>query len=471
MQNNYCRKHPLEIFFTPSSIAVIGASRKHTKIGYETLKNLLVYDYKGKVYAVNPNAATILGVPCFKSVLDIPDKIELAIIVVPANKVNKVLQECGEKGIKAVIIISSGFLEIGEKKLVDNLLQIVKKYNIRVLGPNTMGIKNPVQGVDASFVFSMPPPGRIAVVSQSGALSVGFIHLASMEKIGLSKVIGMGNKLDIDDADILDYLSYDTNTDVIAMYIEGLKDGRKFLNAVKNCKKPVVVVKAGRTQVGAMAAQSHTGALAGSDAIYDSVFKQTNIIRAKDIIELFDIANALANQPLPNGDRVGIVSNGGGLGILLADACVENGLKVPQFEDLTLKKLRNILPDMVKPRNPVDLVADATFYRYEAASIAVMEDRNVDALIIACVHGGYARPREYAGAVMKVVDMQKQNPYKKPVIACWIGGTEINDLIDALKEKHIPVYPSTTRAATSLAALVKISLIKGKSGGGDDDKR
>ena len=446
----------LERFFNPKSIAVIGASRTPGKIGYETLKNTLVYDYKGKMYPVNPNADEILGQKCYPNVKAVRDKIDLALIVVPAEMVPGILEECGKKKIKNAVIVSSGFIEIGEKKLAENILLIAKKYGIRILGPNTMGFKNPVDGLDASFVFGMPYKGSISVVSQSGALSIGVIYHALLEKIGLSKVIGMGNKLDIDDADIIEYLEKDPSTKVIAMYIEDVKNGKKFLSAAKKCSKPIVVIKAGKTKAGAKAVSSHTGAMAGSDKIYDGVFKQADIIRVNDVTELFDVSNALANQPPARGNRVGIISNGGGAGILLADACSDNDLEVPYLNNYTVKKLKKILPPLVTPGNPVDLVADAGFHRYEMATKAVLEDKNIDGVIVTCVHGGYARPREYTGAVLKMVELQRNDPkHDKPIISCWIGGREIEEVTEDLKNENIPVYQDTTRAVNAMKALVK----------------
>lgn len=445
----------LEFFFNPKSIAVIGASRTQGKIGYETLKNLIIYDYKGKVYPVNPNAEEILGLRCYPSVKEINEQVELAIIVVPAKLVPSVVEECGKKGIKGVVIISSGFVEIGNYELAEKVLRVAKKHNMRILGPNTMGFKNATDGLDASFVFGMPYRGKISIVSQSGALSVSVIHHALREKIGLAKVIGVGNKLDLSEEDLIEYLNQDKDTKVICMYIEGLKDGRKFLQAAKKCRKPILVIKSGRTQAGAKAAISHTGSLAGIDEIYEGAFKQANIIRAKDVTELFDFANALANQSPAKGKRIGIISNGGGAGIMLADTCCENNLLVPELDEKAIAKLEKILPPLVKPRNPVDLVADASFYRYEGAMRTLLEAENIDGIIVACVHGGYARPREYVGAVLKIALQSKDKAPDKPIICCWIGGKEVEEVIEDLKGANIPVYQDTTRAARAMYALVK----------------
>ncbi|MEW6069158.1 MAG: CoA-binding protein [Candidatus Thermoplasmatota archaeon] len=446
----------LDFFFNPRSIAVIGASRTQGKIGYETLKNLIIYDYKGKVYPVNPNAKEILGLKCYSSVKEIKEQVELAIVVVPAQLVPKVLEECGEKSVRGAVIISSGFAEVGNYELAEKVLSIAKKYKIRILGPNTMGFKNATDGLDASFVFGMPYKGKISIVSQSGALSVSVIHHALREKIGLAKVVGVGNKLDLSEEDLIEYLANDKDTKVICMYIEGLKDGIKFLEAAKKCDKPIIVIKAGRTEAGAKAAISHTGSLAGSDRIYEGALKQANIIRVRDMTELFDFANALANQPPAKGRRIGIISNGGGAGIMLADTCSENNLLVPELEEETIIKLAKILPPLVKPRNPVDLVADASFYRYEGAMKALLEDKNIDGIIVTCVHGGYARPREYVGAVLKMVELQsKDKAPDKPIICCWVGGKEVEEIIEDLKGANVPVYQDTTRAARAMWSLVK----------------
>ena len=447
----------LKHMFEPRSIAVIGASRTEGKIGYETLKNVMVWGFEGKIFAVNPNAVEILGLKCYKSVKDIKGHVDLAMVVIPAAQVPCTLRECGEKGVNCAVVISSGFKEIGAdgEKLAQEVLAIARRYNIRLLGPNTMGFKNPVDELDASFAFGMPDCGTISVVSQSGALSIGMIYHAVLEKIGLSKVIGIGNKIDIDEADLIEYLDYDKNTDVIAMYIEGVSNGRKFLKAAKNCSKPIVLIKAGRSKAGAAAAASHTGSLAGVDRIYDGVFKQANVYRAADVTELFDVSHALAYQPVAKGNRIGIVSNGGGAGILIADGLGDEGIDVPELSRNTTTVLKRILPPLVVPHNPVDIVADASFYRYEAASHAVLDDPSVDGLIVVCVQGRYARPREYAGAMEKLFREQRNDLVKKPIMGCWIGGTEISEVIESLKDENIPIYPSTTRVVKAMAAIVR----------------
>ena len=443
----------LKPIFSPKSIAVIGASRSPMKIGYEILQNILVQGYTGKVYPINPETPMIMGLKTQPSVLAVKDDIDLAIIAVPAEFVPKVMTECAKKKVKGVIVISSGFGETGEKGklLEEEVLQIARKGGIRLIGPNTLGYKDPIDNLDAAFVFGMPRPGEIALISQSGALCIGMIYYANGEHIGLSRVISVGNKADVDDADLIDYLDNDPSTKVIAMYIEGIKDGKKFLDSARRCKKPIVAIKAGRTPAGSAAASTHTGSLSGSDAVYDSAFKQVHIQRAYDVIELFDFARALAYQPPTLSNKVGIISNGGGAGIMIADWCESIGLKVPSLAKKTVEALLPHLPSITSARNPLDVAGDARFHRYHATGSIMLSDPNVDALIMTCVHAGIARPREYVGAVIKLVE-EKRN-LKKPIVACWVGGPEVDEVVQELRVKNIPVYPSAMRAAKAVRSL------------------
>lgn len=443
----------LRPIFSPKSIAVIGASRSPMKIGYEILQNILVQGYTGKVYPINPETPQIMGLKTQPSVLAVKDDIDLAIVAVPAEFVPKVVSECARKKVKGVIVISSGFAETGEhgKQLEEEITQIAKKAGMRLIGPNTLGYKDPIDSLDAAFVFGMPMPGEIALISQSGALCIGMIYYANGEHIGLSRVISVGNKADVDDGDIIEYLAHDPETKVIAMYIEGIKDGKKFLDAAKRCPKPIVAIKAGRTPAGSAAASTHTGSLSGSDIVYDSAFKQVHIQRAYDVIELFDYARALAYQPPAQGNRVGIISNGGGAGIMTADWCESIGLKVPGLTKKTVDALKPHLPPITSARNPLDVTGDARFHRYYATGAIMLSDPNVDSLIMTCVHAGIARPREYVGAVIKLVE-EKRN-LKKPIVACWVGGPEIDEVVQDLRVKNIPVYPSASRAAKAVKCL------------------
>jgi len=444
----------LETFFKPKSIAVVGASKNSTKIGHATLKNILISDYDCKVYPINPKEKEILGVKCYKTLNDVPGKIDLVMVSVPAKIVPQIMRECVQKKVENTIIISSGFSEIGDHKLEDEIKKIAEKSNMRILGPNTMGYKNASDNLDASFVFGVPRKGNLSLISQSGALGIGMIYLANNEYVGVSKIIGVGNKLDIDDDDLIDYFSTDPKTKVIGLYIEAIKDGRAFMNSIKACDKPVLVVKAGRSAAGARATASHTGSMAGSDKIYGAAIRQAGGIRCRDLVELFDMARALAGQPPAQGNRIGIITNGGGLGILLTDACEANGLTIPKLSQKTYNKIDKILPDLIRPNNPVDLVGDAGFYRYEASTRALLEDPNIDGVIVASVHGGYARPREFTGAILKMIRERKlHEEFKKPILGTWIGGKEFEDLVLDLKAAGVPIYPSSWRTARAMTAL------------------
>jgi len=447
-------KNTLDTFFKPRSIAVVGASRDSRKIGHAALKNILISDYQCDIYPINLKEKEILGLKCYKKLTYIPGSIDLVLISVPAPIVPQILKDCVKKNVKNVIIISSGFSEVGNYDLEDELRKIIEKSNMRVLGPNVMGYKNASDGLDASFVFGNPRKGNVSLISQSGALGIGMIYLANNEFMGVSKIIGVGNKIDIDDDDLIDYFSHDPETKVIGLYIEGVKDGRAFMNSIKACNKPVLVVKAGRSKSGARATASHTGSMAGSDKIYDAAIKQAGGIRCRDVVELFDMARALAGQPTAQGNHIGIITNGGGLGILLTDACEENDLVIPKLSSKTYKKIDKILPDIVKPNNPVDLTGDAGFYRYEATTRVLLEDPNIDGVIVASVHGGYARPQEFTGAILKMVREQKlHEEFNKPILATWVGGKEFEDLVWDLKSAGVPIYPSSWRTARSMMAL------------------
>ncbi len=420
----------LTTFFQPCSIAVVGASKNPTKIGHASLKNILISDYRCRLYPVNPGEDEILGMRCYKSVVDLPESPDLVLISVPAPTVPSVLKDCVAKKVKWVIIISSGFSEIGNHEAEAELCRIVKGSGVRILGPNTMGYKNASAGIDVSFVFGMPRKGNLGLISQSGALGMGMIYLANNEFVGLSKIVGVGNKLDIDDDDLITYMANDPETSVVGLYIEGIRHGRDFMNAIKACDKPVLVVKAGRSKAGARATASHTGSMAGSDAIYSAAITQAGGIRCRDLVELFDMARALAGQPPAQGNRIGIVT--------------------------TYEKMQKILPPLIKPNNPVDLVADAGFYRYWASTLALLQDPNIDGIIVASVHAGYARPREYTGAIQKMIAQQRlHHEYQKPILGCWVGGREFEELVQDLKAVGVPIYPSSWRAARSMYALFK----------------
>jgi acetyl coenzyme A synthetase (ADP forming)-like protein len=442
----------LEKLFYPETVAVIGASRKKGKIGNQVLRNLVYGGYECSIYPVNPKARDILGLRSYSSILDVPEEVDLAVIVVPAKVVPKVLEECAEKGVKGVVIISSGFGEIGREDLEKEVKRISEEGGMRVIGPNTVGIINTSICMNASFVSTMPLPGEIAFITQSGALGEALIHWTAQEGLGLSKVASLGNKIDVDDADLLRYFIHEENVKVIVLYIESIRRGRKFMEAAKEVsrRKPIIAVKAGKSKAGQRATSSHTGSLAGEDRIYDAAFRQSGVIRAKDTTELFDMAIALAQQPPAEGNRVAIVTNGGGAGVIAADICEENGIEVPGFKGELLEELRAGLPEIASPRNPVDILGDADYRRYRDVLKTVAGSDAVDGIIALHVQTALVDPLQIAEAMVEV-----DKAWEKPMVTGWIGGRGLREARRLLREKKVPQYPSPKRACTAMKALIR----------------
>ncbi|MEJ2758672.1 MAG: CoA-binding protein, partial [Anaerolineales bacterium] len=341
----------LSFFFNPKSVAVIGASSNPEKLGHAVLRNLIEsgYTQKGKVYPINPKAEEIAGLPAFKSVTDVPDPIDMAVIVIPYPYVPDVLRTCGAKGIKGVIIISAGFREAGREGVEREreVIRIAKEYNIRIIGPNVLGVLDTFSPINASFAADSPPQGPIAITSQSGALGTAILDWAGAGSMGLSKFVSLGNKADVNEVDLLKEWAHDENTNVILMYIEELSAGQEFLaEAAKVSKiKPIVAIKSGVTQAGARAVSSHTGSLAGSEQAYHAAFQQAGVIRADSMEELFDMAIAFGYQPELKGKKIAIITNAGGPGILATDALERAGLSLARFENSTIHTLEQTLPD------------------------------------------------------------------------------------------------------------------------------
>ncbi|MCD6482887.1 MAG: CoA-binding protein [Candidatus Aenigmarchaeota archaeon] len=378
----------LENFFKPKSIAVIGASRHKGKIGYTIFKNLLTR-YGKKVYPINPKAKSILGVKCYPSVLSIKERIDLAIIAVPAKIVPLVLEECGKKGIKNVVIITAGFSEVGNEAGEEKLIKIANKYDIRFIGPNTLGILDNYSNLDCIFVpeekMKRPKKGNISFISQSGALAVALLDQVAKEGYGISKFISYGNATQTDESDLIEFLAKDKNTKVIAWYVEGIKNAKKLMKILKKVKKPTIAIKGGKTEEGKKAALSHTGSLAGSYEIYKGFFKQFGIIEVENLRELFLAAKALEYYGKNNGKRIGIITNGGGFGILTTDKVSTLKLKMAEFSEKTKKSLEKKLGYMINIRNPLDLLGDATTDRYKIALDTLMKDKNVDMIIMVLI--------------------------------------------------------------------------------------
>jgi acetyltransferase len=455
----------LDKIFNPKSIALIGASRDINSVGYGILKNLangctyhceFCKPFAGKVYPVNPNADYILELKCHKSIKEIQDDVDLAIIVVPAKIVLPVLQECVDKKVGGIIIISAGFSEFNEdgQMLQEKIVKILEKAKIPMIGPNCLGIIVPDHSLNASFAPAMPPSGSIAFISQSGALADSIIDWSIENRYGFSAVVSYGNKAMLDVYDFLEYFDKDKKTKVIALYLEGVKDGRKFMDAARKIKKPIIALKAGRTEEGMKAISSHTGSLAGSYEIYKTAFRQSGVKIADTVEELFDNAKALALMPkLKNG--VGIITNGGGCGVLCADYCAELGVPLVELNEKILKKLDSSgkMHPAYSRRNPLDIVGDALPERYEVAVNTLLSENYVGGVIVIQTLQSTTKPEEDAKVLIKA---HKKYP-GKPIICVYMGGKFTKRSVDMLEEAGIPDYNDLRKAAMAMKSLIEIN--------------
>lgn len=453
----------LDSLFYPKSIAVIGASRQPGSVGHSLLANLLMSRYQGVIFPINPMASSVLGIKCHPRVLEISDDIDLAVIIVPSQAVPQVLEECGQMGIKAAIVISAGFKEIGGAgiALERTVKEIARKHDIVLVGPNCLGAINtdPLSQMNATFATDMPKPGNIGFISQSGALCVAVLNYAKDANVGFSKFISMGNKGGIAENELLKYLQSDPKTDVILMYLEDLVDGREFMRVARQTTgstqrpKPIIALKAGRTVPGARAASSHTGSLAGSDRVYDAIFEQSGVLRVETLEELFDHVRGFSSQPLPRGPNVGIVTNSGGPGILATDSCIRHCLNVPALIGRTLARLRRVLPRTASLQNPVDLVAEAQAKQYEAALRAVLQDPGVHSAIVILTSTAFTEVDKISAAVAKVAKEKS-----KPVFCCLLGVFDVSRGIETLETSGIPTYRFPESAARVVSEMAKFTL-------------
>ena len=454
-------KH-LDSIFEPRSIAVIGASRQQGSVGFSLLANLIDSRYQGIVYPVNPKADGILGIKCHKSVLDIPDPVDMAVVIVPAPVVPTVLEECGERGIKGVIAITAGFKEIGGRgvELEQKVSEVIQKHDISLIGPNCLGVINTAKDIsmNATFGTQMPLEGNIAFLSQSGALCVAVLDYAKEANVGFSKFISMGNKAGVNENTLLRYLRDDDRTDVILMYLEDLSHGRDFMALAQEITdhpvrpKPVIALKAGRTVIGAKAVSSHTGSLAGSDRVYDAIFKQSGVIRGDTLEEIFDYVKTFSTQPLPKGSHVAIVTNSGGPGILATDVIISQGLKVPPFSKETKKRLREHLSTAVSLNNPLDLIAEAQEQQYEASLDILLSDKNIHSAMVILTPTAFTHVDAVAHAIVRTA-----KKYGKPVVCCFLGVYDVSQGVDILEENNIPTYRFPESAGRVLAELTKFT--------------
>jgi acetyl coenzyme A synthetase (ADP forming)-like protein len=451
----------LAALFSPKSVAVVGASRTHGSVGHALFKNLLMGSYEGVLYPVNPKAHSLLGVRCYKSLSEIGEPVDLAVLIVPAKIVLKVLEECAACDIHNVIVISAGFKEVGKEGLAleQKLVEIARKNRINVLGPNCLGLINTAADVsmNATFAREMPARGNIGFISQSGALCCAILDYAKGHAIGFSRFISFGNKADVSEIDLLEHLGNDPDTQVILMYVEDLSDGPSFVKVAQKIThgpnaKPILAIKTGRTPQGAAAASSHTGSLAGSDEVYEAVFNQSGVQRVEAIEDLFHYAQAFPNQPTPAGRRVGIVTNAGGPGIMATDACIRYGLELAKLRDYTLKSLRFQLPPAASLRNPVDVIGDARHDRYRVALDAVCADENVDSVVVIVTPQNMTDVTNIANVVVEASQFSG-----KPLTACLMGLVDVSAGVEILRAGNVPHYAFPEDAMRAMAARCRFA--------------
>lgn len=448
----------LDRIFNPKSIALIGASDTVGKLGYTLFRNLTRCGFKGPVYPVNPKYKTVQGKKAFKSVTDIREEVDLAVIVTPLEVVPEVISGCAKKGILGAIIISAGGKETGERgrELEGRILKEAKEAGVRIIGPNCLGVIRPSIGLNATFSSRMALPGQLAFISQSGALCTAILDRSFRERIGFSYFISIGSMADVDFGDLIDYLGGSEEVTSIILYIESLTNLRKFMSAARAVSriKPIIAVKAGRSQSGAQAASSHTGAMAGEDDVYDAAFKRAGIIRVRTIRDLFNCAESLAKQPRPNGPRLGIVTNAGGPGVIAADALEDWGYRPAVLSDQTIERLNSFLPPHWSRGNPVDIIGDATPERYQNAIRSLLETDEIDGLLVILTPQAITSPTDVARVISQLAFSNKRH---MPIFAVWMGGEEVEEGISILNGAGIPTYSTPEEAVSTFMYMYSYS--------------
>ena len=444
----------IESFFSPKNIAVAGASRDPHKLGYGVIRNLIKYKFKGNIYPVNKYASEILGYTCFPAIADLPDDIDLAVIVLPAKFVSGVLEECGIKGIKNVIIVSGGYSEIGDegKKREAELLEIAKRYNIRIIGPNCIGTIDTHTPVNTTFVVGMPEQGDIGFISQSGAMVASVIDWARGAGVGFSRIVSLGNQLDVTETEMIDLIGKNHQTRVVTAYAEGISNGIDFLDKAEKLsrQKPFIILKGGRSKKGAEAVTSHTGALAGSEEAHSAAFNKAGVLEAQTMEQMFDWARALAWQPLPKGKRVAVLTNAGGPAILAVDAIEKSGLELSPLSEKTRTYLKSRLPAAASCNNPVDVLAGSGPATYTLALEALLTDETVDAVVVIQAPQDWFLPASLAEVVAETAGL-----HQKPVIASIMGKASVDDALEILHKRRVPNVAFPERAASIVKAMVQ----------------
>ena len=461
------RKSALEPIFNPKSIAVIGASDNPGKLGFHVMKSLTQGGYSGNLFPVNPGKNTLFGIKAFPSLLQVPQGVDLSIIVLPAELVPKTIEECHDRGVKGIILITAGFKEIEDRKgelLQREVTGLANRFRIPIIGPNTFGIINLPLSLNASFTpeFSLLKKGGISFVSQSGGMSHLMGFLAMEHHLGMSKIIGLGNRCNVDFADMVEYLAEDRDTEVISMYLEGIDDPRKLLKIARRVgrRKPLVAFKVGRSRTSDRASRLHTGSLAGSHAVYEGALRQGGILTVGSSEELLDTAKALMLSPLPGGNRVAVLSGQAGPGMAACDACEAAGLSIPSFSPEVQKKINRLLPPLAIRTNPVDM--GPAWYNAEATQgivSAVLEDKAIDGILLMIMFASANR-----SAVGTLKDLLLSRNYKKPVLCCFCSPGKIwEEETGILEDAGVPNYPTPERATRAFANLFRFRKIRERS--------
>ena len=440
----------LKSFFYPETVAVVGASSDQTKIGYQIVSNLKSGGYAGNIVPVNRNGNDILGLKTYRSITDYPEKVDLAILSVPAISTPAVAEECGKKGVFGIVVVASGFAETGNTKLEDDLSEVCRKYNMRLLGPNVVGIMNSSIKLNASFAPYLPYPGSIGMISQSGAMIIALDARTIRDKVGMSHLISIGNMADLGFSEIISFMNEDHNVSCISIYAEGIKNGRDFVETAKAIKKPIIMLKAGISKHGTIAAASHTGSLAGSHKVYDGALIQAGVIRAYNIDELFDLSLTLSLQPGMEGDNLIVVTNGGGIGVLATDSADQNGLPLNDPPDDLKAVIRKIIPEFGSLRNPIDMSAMASSEMYSKTISSVMDNEKVSAILAMYCEVANLSPMEAAKGIVSGVTNAKRNI---PVVAAFVGGLESDKAIEYLIGQGIPSFGAPDIAVQCISAL------------------
>ena len=450
------RRRPLDAIFNPQTVAVIGASPSQGSVGRTLLWNLISNPFGGTVFPVNPRHDNVLGIQAFDHVGDIPADVDLAVIATPASTVPGIVQECADAGIQGIVIVSAGFREIGEEgaALERKILSIAQEHQIRIVGPNCLGVMRPTTGLNATFAGAMARDGNVAFVSQSGALLTAILDWSFRENVGFSTFVSIGSMLDVDWGDVITYLGDDPNTESIMLYMESIGDARSFLSAARDVaqSKPIIVIKAGRTDAAAEAAASHTGTLVGSDAVLDAAFRRTGVLRVDRINDLFYMAEVLAKQPRPQGPNLTILTNAGGPGVLATDALIEGDGALTPLSDDTLAAFDRVLPEAWSHGNPIDILGDATPERYAQSLQVALDDDAADGLLVVLTPQAMTEPTKIAERLRPEIKNSR-----KPVLACWMGGNAVESGVNMLNEAGLATFAYPDTAARTFNSMWRYS--------------